>query len=264
MTAHASDLPRYVRFNRERQELRRRLAPAFVQQLRLTVGAFLPRPLEACRVIDVGSGWGHLARELARAGCDVVGIEPSQEMLDYARGAAREEGVENVEFRRATLESLGEPDAYDLAVLDNVFEHISDQPGALRGLQRCLRRDGVAFLIIPNKLWPLEVHYRLPFLSYLPLPLANAYLRLTRRGTNYTDASYAPTYFGLRRMLRDFPAFEAHFVLPGDVALAQGGGSRLYRWGVAALRLCPGLWAVSKTLLVVLVKRGVAQDFSGS
>jgi len=43
-------------------------------------------------------------------------------------------------------------------------------------------------------------------------------------------------------------------VLPGDVALAQGGGSRLYRWGVAALRRCPALWTVSKTLLVVLVK----------
>jgi 2-polyprenyl-3-methyl-5-hydroxy-6-metoxy-1,4-benzoquinol methylase len=263
VTAHASDLPRYVRFNRERQELRRRLAPAFVRQLRLTVGCFLPRPLEACRVIDVGCGWGHLARELAREGCDVVGIEPSQELLESARGAAREEGLGNVEFRRATLDSLDERDAYDLAILDNVFEHIPDQPAALRGLERCLRPGGVAFLIIPNKLWPLEVHYRLPFLAYLPLPLADAYLRLTGRGTSYADASYAPTYPGLRRMLRRFPAFEAHFVLPGDVTLAQGGASRLYRWGVAALRRFPSLWTVSKTLLVVLVKRG-PQVFSGS
>jgi 2-polyprenyl-3-methyl-5-hydroxy-6-metoxy-1,4-benzoquinol methylase len=244
-----------VRFNLGRQEIRRRQAPAFLKQLRLTLSPFLPRPLEQCRVLDVGCGWGHLALELARVGCDVVGIDPSDEMLALARATARDEGLENARFRCEALESLAEREAYDLAVLDNVFEHMADQAGSLRALERSLRPGGVAFLIVPNKIWPLEVHYHLPFLSYLPLPLANRYLRLTRRGTDYRDASYAPSYLGLCRLLRRFPAFEFRFTVPGDVTLALGGRSWRYRWGAAALRRFPALWAVSKTLVVVLIKR---------
>jgi len=35
----------------------------------------------------------------------------------------------------------------------------------------------------------------------------------------------------------------------------MGGGSWHYRWGVAAIRRCPWLWAISKAFLVIAVKR---------
>jgi hypothetical protein len=94
----------------------------------------------------------------------------------------------------------------------------------------------------------------LPFLSYLPLSLANRYLRWTGRGTDYTDASYAPTYWRLNRLLRARPELEYHYVLPADVALTTAGGSWLYRTGIAAIRRWPALWAISKAFLVIVVK----------
>ncbi|RVW03551.1 class I SAM-dependent methyltransferase [Rhodococcus spongiicola] len=55
---------------------------------RHVVGAFadlvLERPLEGI-VLDVGCGLGHVTADLAGRGLDVVGIDPSREMLGIAR-----------------------------------------------------------------------------------------------------------------------------------------------------------------------------------
>ena len=69
---------------------------------------------------------------------------------------------------------------------------------------------------MPNRLWPVEAHYKLPFLSWFPLPVANAYLRRSGRGTEYTDASYAPTLWGLRGALNALPELTWELTLPGD------------------------------------------------
>jgi hypothetical protein len=125
----------------------------------------------------------------------------------------------------------------------------------LEKISQALRPGGAAFLLMPNRLWPMEVHYHLPFLSYLPLPLANRYLRLTGRGTDYTDASYARTYWKLNRLLRARPELEFRYMLPADISLATGGGAWHYRFGAAAIARCPWLWAISKALLVIATKR---------
>ena len=249
-----NDLPEYERLTHPMLS-RADLAPDFVSQIRLTVAPFLSRPFAECRVIDIGAGYGHAAAALARHCAQVVALEPSETMATYADELARAKGLENMTVRTGDVASITEEGVYDLAVLDNVLEHIDDQPGALATISRCLAPGGALFLLVPNKLWPIEVHYRLPFLSYLPLPLANLYLRASGRGRDYQDASYAPTYHGLRRLLDGRPELDAHFVLPADLGLARGGQSRVYRWGVAAIRRFPFLWMISKALLVVVVKR---------
>jgi hypothetical protein len=131
---------------------------------------------------------------------------------------------------------------------------VAEQPAALRRVVQGLRRGGVLFLLVPNKLWPVEVHYQLPFLSWLPLRLANLYLRVSGLGSDYTDASFAPTYRGLNRLLRQCGDLSCRYVLPADVSLATMGRSFHYRLGVAAIRRWPWLWALAKTFLVVGVK----------
>ena len=229
------------------------VAADFAQQIRLTVAPFLDQALAECDVVDVGCGFGRTAIELARSCKNVVGLEPSATMAEHARRAGRRRT--NFVVHEGTLESFRTDRGFDLVILDNVFEHIEDQPGALRKVSTLLKAGGVAFLLMPNRLWPIEVHYRLPFLSYLPLPLANLYLRWTGRGVDYRDASYAPTYWGLRRMLTAHPEFDFQFVLPADVSLAHGGAALSYRLGVASIRRFPELWAVSKALLVVVKKK---------
>jgi SAM-dependent methyltransferase len=236
------------------------LSEAFARQILLTCGPFFPAEAAELTVLDVGCGYGHTAAALARKCRRVVGIEPSGELAGFARSLGESSGLPNLEFRRQGVYELEDKACYDLAVLDNVLEHLPDQPLALRKVSDTLKPGGVLYVVVPNRLWPIEVHYRLPFLAYLPLRLANLYLRVTGRGTDYTDASYSPTYWRLNRLLRARPELRFQYVLPADLTLTTAGGAWHYRAGVAAIRRLPWLWAVSKAFLVVAVKHAATPD----
>ena len=228
-------------------------AAGFCQQILEVTAPFLSKPIAEVEVLDVGSGQGHIAVELATRCRRVIGIEPSGLLFEQARALQRERNIANLEFRRAGVENVNESEVYDLIVLDNVLEHIKDQRDALRRLARALRRGGAIYILTPNKWWPLEVHYGLPFLSWLPLPLANRYLRWSGRGTNYEDASHAPTFGKLRDLLRG-EKLRFQFVLPPNLLNTLGGDALHYRLGAALIRRFPFLWRVSKGFLVVAHK----------
>ena len=248
-------LPEYERLSLRMAE-RSRLAEGFARQVELTAGPSLDLPIAECEAIDIGCGYGCTAAALARTCKRVVGIEPNEALAEQARRTVDERGLTNLEIRRQLIGELDDVEAFDLAIMDNVLEHIEDQRDALHRLSRCLRPGGVAYILVPNRYWPIEVHYQLPFLSYLPLPLATRYLRASGRGTDYRDASYAPSYLRLRRLLRERPELDARLTLPGDLSLAERGGSLVYRVGVGLLRRFPPMWALSKAFLVVAKKAG--------
>lgn len=57
-------------------------------------------------VLDVGTGNGRLALDLARHARRVLGIDPSEESVSVARKRAEVEGLRNVEFRVGDAASL--------------------------------------------------------------------------------------------------------------------------------------------------------------
>jgi 2-polyprenyl-3-methyl-5-hydroxy-6-metoxy-1,4-benzoquinol methylase len=211
----------------------------------------------ACDVLDIGCGYGHTAVALAKECRRVVAIEPSIALYDLARKVVANSGVTNLELANVGVEKLAPAYKFDLVVLDNVLEHIAEQQGALAAIAAAMAPRGALYLLVPNKLWPIEPHYRLPFLSYLPLPFANRYLRITRRGTDYADASHAPTYGRLTRLLED-AGLTATFVVPADLSATAGGAALHYRIGAAMLRRMPWLWRLAKGFLVVATKRAAA------
>lgn len=232
----------------------------FSRQILTTCAPFFHSPISELEVLDIGCGYGHTAAELAKHCKRVVGIEPSTELASSAKDLQQALGLNNFTVRHQRLDESIESECYDLAILDNVLEHLPDHVHAFSMISRLLRPGGVVFILVPNRLWPIEVHYHLPFLSYLPIKFANIYLRVTGRGRDYTDASYAPTYWSLRKLFQRHPEIEFDFVLPADVSLAAGGDSWLYRYGIAAIRRWPWLWAISKAFLVVGVKRSTSVD----
>lgn len=227
-------------------------AQAFAGQVLLTCGPDLTKQVGELDVLDVGSGYGAAAAVLASRCRSVTGIEP---MLDlHAAAAELAAGIPNLNFHLGGIESLTDVDRYDLIVLDNVYEHLPDHEDALDRIDRALRPGGVVYLLMPNRLWPREVHYGLPFLAWLPLPLANRYLRWSGRGDDYTDASYAPTYWGLRHALRSRQSWSWRLTLPVDPTATLSGTPIHYRVGMAALRRAPALWVISKAFMVVAKK----------
>ncbi len=74
-------------------------------------------------VLDLGCGTGILTVSFARDGRDVVGIDPSPDMLAYAR---RRAGAENVEWVLGDSSSIPR-NSFDYAVMTgNVAQHIAD------------------------------------------------------------------------------------------------------------------------------------------
>lgn len=105
-------------------------------------------------VLEVGCGTGRIAVELAAAGHDVTGIDPSPAMLARARRRAEERGVAVRFIEGRVLDLQLEPERYGLVLLPlDVFLYCRDgveQRGMLAALAGSLAFDGVLALDLPG------------------------------------------------------------------------------------------------------------------
>jgi 2-polyprenyl-3-methyl-5-hydroxy-6-metoxy-1,4-benzoquinol methylase len=95
---------------------------------------FVGRVEPGQRVLDVGTGKGELARDLAlRAGATVTGIDVNRSMLAFA---AAHSAHARVEYVLVDVWELEPAHPYDVVVLSNVLEHLDRRPELLRRLAR--------------------------------------------------------------------------------------------------------------------------------
>jgi SAM-dependent methyltransferase len=98
-------------------------------------------------VLDLGCGLGHIALELARDGCRVVGVDADAESIALARAARdadpllRDRGVLTYE-----VADVGEwwapPERFDAVVASRVLHHVADPEQLLAGVAAWLRPGG--------------------------------------------------------------------------------------------------------------------------
>ena len=76
------------------------------------------------KVLDIGSGWGSLAIEIAKkTKCEVIGITLSENQYKYSMQKAKENNLENqVQFKLADYRNLNEK--FDRIVSVGMFEHV--------------------------------------------------------------------------------------------------------------------------------------------
>ena len=111
-------------------------------QRQLVIELLAPQP--GWRVLDVGCGPGHLARELAKAvgpAGRVYGADISEHMLSLAQ----HQGVELVHLTNSTLPF--ENETFDAAVATQAYEFVEQLPLALSELHRVLRVGGRALIL---------------------------------------------------------------------------------------------------------------------
>ncbi len=97
-------------------------------------------------VLDLGSGAGidcFLAADKVGESGRAIGVDMTPEMIERARGNARKEDVENVEFRLGEIEHLPVADASVDVVISNCVINLSpDKPQVFREAFRALKPGG--------------------------------------------------------------------------------------------------------------------------
>jgi SAM-dependent methyltransferase len=103
------------------------------------------------RVLDVGCATGYLAAELARRGCDVVGLEHDPAAAQEARAVCRAVVAGDLESAavRAEVEALV-AGRVDVVLCADVLEHVRDPWAALAWLRTLLAPGGRAVISVPN------------------------------------------------------------------------------------------------------------------
>ncbi|MDH3443179.1 MAG: metalloregulator ArsR/SmtB family transcription factor [Deltaproteobacteria bacterium] len=111
----------------------------------IAIEKLLPRNLV---VADIGCGTGSLTFELARVAGKVTGIDLSMEMLRRARSAARDNKIDNVEFRHADATKLPiEASSVDAAFCVMVLHFLVDPERTVAELCRITRPGGRVILL---------------------------------------------------------------------------------------------------------------------
>jgi len=58
--------------------------------------------------------------------------------------------------------------SFNLVVYLNVIEHIPNPELSIKEVSRCLNDNGIAYIVYPNKYFPIEPHTGIPLISYFP------------------------------------------------------------------------------------------------
>jgi len=177
------DLPRLSHANRDRTS---RLAKASrIDQILRHIGV----DLRSADVLEIGTGAGIIAGYFVKRARTLMSVDIVDERID-----------DSFAFMKVESELLPfSANSFDVLISNHVVEHVLDQPVHLAEIERVLRPGGLCYLATPNRLWPMEPHFGLPLLAWLPSQhLQDRYVRLCGKGDRY-DARLL-TFSDLRRL----------------------------------------------------------------
>jgi SAM-dependent methyltransferase len=168
------------------------------------IAAFLPIPADS-RILDIGSGVGGFVVACRRRGLRAFGVEPDR----IGQGAkitslqiARKRVTESI-FASGIGEELPFPDGcFDVVVMNQVVEHVSNQAQVVREAARILRPGGLMYVACPNYLRFYEPHYKIFWLPLFPKALAGFYLRWRRRSPAMLNQLTYTTNARLKKLLK--------------------------------------------------------------
>ncbi|HEX5365470.1 MAG TPA: class I SAM-dependent methyltransferase [Acidimicrobiales bacterium] len=140
------------------------------------------RPLRGATLLEVGTGAGVIATLLA----DHVGPEGTVVSVDVQDLRTVTDGYQ---FELVDGPHLPFPvGSFDVVVSNHTIEHVGgpvEQSVHLCELARILRPGGVGYVASPSRWAVVEPHFKVPFLSWLPVAVRTPALRASGRGSVY-------------------------------------------------------------------------------
>ncbi len=161
------------------------------------------KDLQSLRCLDIGCSSGFITSALQPYFKQMVGLDFDPSGLS----AIPDKNKLHSSFIRGDAMLLPFPDnSFDAIICAQVYEHVPDDKILFSEMSRIISNGGIIFFSGPNKLFPIEPHYKLPFIHWLPLSWADHYMRIFKKGENFDIRSR--TYHDLRNQFNDYMVFD--------------------------------------------------------
>lgn len=150
------------------------------------------------KILDVGTSQGLTMGYMAQVFTNIEGTDIDMPVLKTARKRLKKLGLK-VKLSHYDGKKLPYANnTFDGIISTEVFEHVNNRQNFVKELHRVLKSSGKLIISSPNKLYPIECEFHLPFLSYLPRRWADIYIRFSKRGNSYDGIDH-PTYSTFKR-----------------------------------------------------------------
>jgi 2-polyprenyl-3-methyl-5-hydroxy-6-metoxy-1,4-benzoquinol methylase len=146
--------------------------------------AFPQRDAGSLRVVDVGCGNGsQLALPLVLEGFHLTGVDTDERSIEHARRLAGE--AANARFVCGRVEQLSSAEKFDVVILSEVLEHMTEPARLLEASVRHMTADAVLIVTVPNGYGEFELDSRM----FRALRLQKVVDALVRKGQEVMAAT---------------------------------------------------------------------------
>jgi ubiquinone/menaquinone biosynthesis C-methylase UbiE len=136
---------------------------------------------------------------------------------------------------------------FDAIIFDTVIEHVEKPKQLIKEIYRVLKRDGILYITTANKYWPIEPHYNLLFLSYLPKKIAKQYMKIKGLKQGYDDINL-PSYREFNQLLNKFEVKDVTFEIMSNPANKKAS---MFGIGITILGIAMYISLVNLSVLIM-------------
>lgn len=147
--------------------------------------AFPNRHPSQVRVLDAGCGNGtQLALPLIKDGYNLTGVDTDGSSIEHARKLAA--GAANAKFFRQRVDELPPDERFDVVILSEVLEHLTEPRALLQDCAGRLQAGGILLVTVPNGYGEFELDSWL-FRTFRLQRVLDALARGSTRAVGSTD-----------------------------------------------------------------------------
>jgi 2-polyprenyl-3-methyl-5-hydroxy-6-metoxy-1,4-benzoquinol methylase len=115
-------------------------------------------PGKKCKILEIGCGNGNISTVLASYGHEVLGIDLSEDCIEYANYRKSTCSLRNVVFKVADAEHVQNTgELFDVVICSEVLEHLYAPESVLSAICNVLLQDGILIVTVPNGYGPFQV-----------------------------------------------------------------------------------------------------------